>query len=43
MFCYVQGKIEAEFELVTKEEADKNPVGLRRDAPQPLPPPELVF
>ncbi|CAF3109617.1 unnamed protein product [Rotaria sp. Silwood2] len=30
------GKLEAEFSLVTAEEAEKNPVGKAREAPQPL-------
>ncbi|CAF1456871.1 unnamed protein product [Rotaria sordida] len=32
----VGGKLEAEFSLVTAEEAEKNPVGKAREAPQPL-------
>jgi len=31
-----RGRIELEIDLVTKEEAEKNPVGLRRDEPQAL-------
>ena len=34
--CIVQGKVEAEIELVTAEEADAKPVGEGRDAPEPL-------
>ncbi|CAF3990497.1 unnamed protein product, partial [Rotaria sordida] len=30
------GKLEAEFSLITAEEAEKNPVGKAREAPQPL-------
>ncbi|XP_061580085.1 fer-1-like protein 6 isoform X2 [Cololabis saira] len=33
------GKVEAEFHLVTAEEADKNPVGRARKEPEPLPKP----
>uniref|UniRef100_H3ANS4 C2 domain-containing protein n=1 Tax=Latimeria chalumnae TaxID=7897 RepID=H3ANS4_LATCH len=32
----LRGKVEAELHLVTEEEADKNPVGLGRNAPEPL-------
>ena len=32
----VQGKVEAEFHLVTAEEAEKNPVGKARKEPEPL-------
>jgi hypothetical protein len=31
-----QGKVEAEFHLVTAEEAEKNPVGKARKEPEPL-------
>uniref|UniRef100_T1K839 Ferlin C-terminal domain-containing protein n=1 Tax=Tetranychus urticae TaxID=32264 RepID=T1K839_TETUR len=34
------GKVEADFELLTAEEADANPVGLAREAPQPLDQPQ---
>ena len=34
--CIVQGKVEAEIELVTAEEAEAKPVGEGRDAPEPL-------
>ena len=34
------GKVEADFELLTAEEADTNPVGLAREAPQPLDQPQ---
>uniref|UniRef100_T1K6Z8 Ferlin C-terminal domain-containing protein n=1 Tax=Tetranychus urticae TaxID=32264 RepID=T1K6Z8_TETUR len=34
------GKMEAEFELLTSEEADVNPVGLAREAPHPLDKPQ---
>ncbi|NWY36823.1 FR1L4 protein, partial [Sylvia atricapilla] len=30
----LQGKVEAEFQLLTVEEADKNPVGLGRKGPE---------
>ncbi|KAM8858333.1 fer-1-like protein 6 [Synchiropus picturatus] len=33
------GKVEAEFHLVTAEEAEKQPVGRARKEPEPLPPP----
>uniref|UniRef100_M3ZSG9 C2 domain-containing protein n=1 Tax=Xiphophorus maculatus TaxID=8083 RepID=M3ZSG9_XIPMA len=35
----LQGKVEAEFHLVTAEEAEKNPVGKARKEPEPLPKP----
>lgn len=35
-FVYLQGKVEAEFHLVTAEEAEKNPVGKARKEPEPL-------
>lgn len=31
-----QGKVEAELHLVTAEEAEKSPVGLGRNEPDPL-------
>lgn len=31
-----QGKVEAEFQLLTVEEAEKSPVGLGRKEPEPL-------
>lgn len=34
--CFVQGKVEAEFQLVTKEDAEKSPVGKARKEPEPL-------
>ncbi|MED6247032.1 Fer-1-like protein 6, partial [Ataeniobius toweri] len=34
------GKVEAEFHLVTAEEAEKNPVGKARKEPEPLPKPK---
>ncbi|KAL1517880.1 hypothetical protein ABEB36_001586 [Hypothenemus hampei] len=34
------GKLEAELEILTKEEADLNPVGIGRQGPEPLPPPK---
>ncbi|XP_076263504.1 otoferlin-like [Rhynchophorus ferrugineus] len=34
------GKLEAEFEILTKEEAQKAPAGLGRQGPQALPPPK---
>lgn len=41
-FCLVQGKVEAEFHLVTAEEAEKNPVGKARKEPEPLAKPKWV-
>lgn len=36
-FCsFLQGKVEAELHLLTAEEAEKNPVGLARNEPEPL-------
>uniref|UniRef100_A0A7N6BQ01 C2 domain-containing protein n=1 Tax=Anabas testudineus TaxID=64144 RepID=A0A7N6BQ01_ANATE len=35
----ILGKVEAEFHLVTAEEAEKNPVGRARKEPEPLPKP----
>lgn len=36
-FCsFLQGKVEAELHLLTAEEAEKNPVGLARNEPDPL-------
>lgn len=36
-FCpSLQGKVEAELHLLTAEEAEKNPVGLARNEPDPL-------
>ena len=35
-----QGKVEAEFELLTVEEAEKRPVGKGRKEPEPLEKPE---
>lgn len=32
----LKGKVEAEFHLVTAEEAEKNPVGKARKEPEPL-------
>lgn len=32
----LQGKVEAEFQLLMVEEADKSPVGLGRKEPEPL-------
>lgn len=33
---FVQGKVEAEIHLLTKEEAEKNPAGFGRNEPDPL-------
>lgn len=33
---HLQGKVEAELHLVTAEEAEKSPVGLGRNEPDPL-------
>ncbi|KAF3843460.1 hypothetical protein F7725_002309 [Dissostichus mawsoni] len=38
-----KGKVEAEFHLVTGEEAEKNPVGKARKEPEPLPKPKCFF
>lgn len=38
----IQGKVEAEFHLVTAEEAEKNPVGKARKEPEPLEKPKWV-
>lgn len=35
LFC-LQGKVEAELHLLTAEEAEKNPVGIARNEPDPL-------
>jgi len=35
MSC-LQGKVEAELHLLTAEEAEKSPVGLGRNEPEPL-------
>ena len=40
MLLIHQGKVEAEFHLVTGEEAEKNPVGKARKEPEPLPKPK---
>ncbi|XP_069388583.1 fer-1-like protein 6 isoform X2 [Paralichthys olivaceus] len=39
VLCVHQGKVEAEFHLVTAEEAEKNAVGKARKEPEPLPKP----
>lgn len=36
LFFIHKGKVEAEFHLVTAEEAEKNPVGRARKEPEPL-------
>lgn len=41
-FRSFQGKVEAEIHLLTAEEAEKNPVGLGRNEPEPLEKPKLV-
>lgn len=38
----LQGKVEAEIHLLTKEEAEKNPAGLGRNEPDPLEKPKCV-
>lgn len=38
--CLPQGKVEAEFHLVSAEEAEKYPVGRARKEPEPLPKPK---
>jgi len=42
MMSLIQGKVEAEFHLVTAEEAEKNPVGKARKEPEPLEKPKWV-
>lgn len=37
-----QGKLQAEFSLLTADEAEQNPAGKAREAPQPLDEPKLV-
>ncbi len=39
---FEKGKVEAEFSLVTAEEAEQNPVGKAREPPQPLEEPKFV-
>ncbi len=39
---FQKGKVEAEFSLVTAEEAEQNPVGKAREPPQPLEEPKFV-
>lgn len=39
IFC-LQGKIDAEMQLMTIEEAEQNPAGLGRADPNALPPPK---
>jgi len=39
----LQGKLEAELQLLTLEEADKHPTGLGRSEPEPLEKPVLVI
>lgn len=39
---HCKGKVEAEFELLTTDEADQNPVGLGRSDPHALPQPRYV-
>jgi hypothetical protein len=36
LFVSLQGKVEAELQLMTAEEAEKNPVGEGRNEPEPL-------
>lgn len=40
--CLVQGKVEAEIHLLTKEEAEKIPAGFGRNEPDPLDKPKSV-
>lgn len=42
MISPIQGKVEAEFHLVTAEEAEKNTVGKARKEPGPLEKPKWV-
>lgn len=35
-----QGKLEAELEIISKEDAELNPVGIGRQGPKPLTPPK---
>ena len=39
----LQGKVEAEFHLLTAEDAEKHPVGIARNEPEPLDKPKLEF
>lgn len=39
----LQGKVEAEIELVTAEDAEQRPVGEGRNAPEPLEKPKYVL
>lgn len=39
----LQGKVEAEIELLTSEEAEKRPVGEGRNAPEPLDKPKYEY
>lgn len=41
-YVELQGKIEAELELLTEEEAKREPAGSGRHEPQALPPPKYV-
>lgn len=42
LFGFFKGKVEVELALVTAEEAERNPVGKAREAPQPLEEPKSV-
>ena len=36
LICRIQGKVEAEIHLLTAEEAERSPVGMGRNEPDPL-------
>lgn len=40
IWFYIKGKVEIKFDILTEEEANENPVGLGREAPEPLDPPK---
>lgn len=39
--CF-QGKVEAEIQMLSKEDAERNPAGYGRSEPSPLDPPKFV-
>ncbi len=42
-FIILQGKVEVELELLTKEDAEATPAGKAREEPQPLSKPKYVL
>jgi len=42
LWKYFQGKVEAEFQLLMLEEAEKHPAGLARNEPDPLDKPKYT-